>query len=354
MFRTLVLAIGLAAMAGAASAQEVKDFKAWSAVCDNLKTCAAFGYTDDGADVTGFVRLERPAGPAGAAKITLRADLPDGDDGKAPLSWRIAVDGKVPPGLDAVPAPASDGGGNGGERRAVLTPAQTQALIAAIRNGSILTIEGDKAPIAISLSGSSAALLWIDDRQGRVGTVTALAAKGARPATAVPPAPPTPVVRAAPPASQAGLPKRLPAAIRLSPHMKDCDAPSTLQFDPIVARLAPGQVLWGAPCSAGAYNELVVLFIADEQGHGAREIIPPDAQPSTGEADDELMNVGYDPKTRTLSAFAKARGIGDCGAITNWVWDGKAFVLQDETIMPDCHGVGPDDWPSLYHAAKAP
>ena len=152
--------------------------------------------------------------------------------------------------------------------------------------------------------------------------------------------------------SQAGLPAKLPAAIRASPKLKDCDAEAIGQ-DPTIARLGPGQVLWGAPCSAGAYNLLSVLFIADEAGRGAREIIPPDAQEPNPDAGDELMNIDYDAKTRTLTSFAKARGIGDCGVQSSWVWDGKAFRLLDETVMPDCQGVGSDDWPSLYHAVLA-
>jgi hypothetical protein len=349
MFRTLVIAIGALALAGAARAQAVKSFKDWSVVCDNLRTCSAFGYTEEGADTDAFIRIVRPGGPAGTPRVTLRADAEDGDDGKAPLTWRISVDGQVPPSLAAVAARAGES-----ERRAELTPAQSAALIGALRSGAALTILGGKAPIAISLAGSSAALLWMDDRQGRVGTTTALVARGPKPASAVPPAPAPPMVRAAPPAPQTGLPTKLPALIRNDRRLKDCDDPEAAKFDPIVARLAPGEFLWAAPCSAGAYNLLSVLFVADEAGRGARELIPPDAEAPNPDADDELMNIDYDAKTRTLSAFAKARGLGDCGAATRWVWDGKAFALLDEQVMPDCRGVTADDWPSLYHAVRAP
>jgi hypothetical protein len=62
------------------------------------------------------------------------------------------------------------------------------------------------------------------------------------------------------------------------------------------------------------------------------------------------MNVEYDPKTRTLTSFAKARGLGDCGSNQTWVWDGQAFQLLSETDMPQCRGAPPDDWPSRYVA----
>jgi hypothetical protein len=349
MRRSIMLLAALTALAGPAAAQAVKTFKSWSATCDNLGTCTAFGYTDEAADTHGFIRLVRAAGPDAAPRVTLRTETEDGDDGKAPLTWRVSVDGATPAGLEAVAAKAGDD-----ERRAELSPAQARALLAAARNGASLTLTGGKTPITITLAGSSAALLWIDDRQGRVGTLTALAARGPKPASAVPAAAPPPAVAAAAAVSQAGLPTRLPAAIRALPKVKDCDDPDAAKLDPTVARLGPHQVLWGAPCSEGAYNVLSLLFIADEAGHGAREIVPPDAHPPHPKPPQELMNVDYDPATRTLTAFAKARGLGDCGSLEHWIWDGKAFRLLDETVMGDCQGVPPDDWPSLYHAVRAP
>jgi hypothetical protein len=350
MHRTILLAAALAALAAPAEAQEVKHFKAWTAVCDNLKTCSALGYTEQGTDNDAFIRVTRAAGPAAEPVVRLKTALAEGDDGKAPLAWRIGVDGATPAGLEAVAARAGDDD----QRRAELTPSQSRALIAALRNGSMLSLKGGKVQIDIGLSGSSAALLWIDDRQGRVGTVTAMAARGARPASAVPAAPPAPVIRPAPAVSQAGLPSKPPKAILASPQRKDCDSDTALSQDPLVARLGPGQVLWGAPCSAGAYNLLSILFVADEAGKAAREITAPDAQAADPNADDELMNIDYDAKTRTLTSFSKARGLGDCGSQASWVWDGKAFRLLDETVMPDCEGVTLDDWPSLYHAVVAP
>ena len=66
--------------------------------------------------------------------------------------------------------------------------------------------------------------------------------------------------------------------------------------------------------------------------------------------DDELMNVSFDPKARTLSSDAKGRGLGDCGSEATWVWDGQAFQLLSETEIDACRGVLPDDWPSRYVA----
>ncbi len=46
--------------------------------------------------------------------------------------------------------------------------------------------------------------------------------------------------------------------------------------------------------------------------------------------------------------FSKARGIGDCGQVTDWVWNGKTFALASDDVMPACRGVPSDDWPPLF------
>lgn len=294
--------------------------------------------------------MTRAAGPGAEPVVVLKTELGDGDDGKAPVAWRVGVDGAAPAGLESVPART----GEDDERRAQLTPGQFRALIAALRAGSVLSLTGGRAKIDISLAGSSAALLWIDERQGRVGTVTALAARGAKPASAVPAAASAPAIHPAAAAPQDRLPTKLPKAVLAGPALKDCDSDNAISQGLLVARLGPGQLLWGAPCSAGAYNQRSVLFIADEAGQGAREITPSEADTARdANADDELMNIAYDAKARVLTSFAKARGLGDCGSTASWVWDGKTFRLLDETVMPDCAGVTSDEWPSLYHAVVA-
>jgi hypothetical protein len=351
MYRLMLLAMALATLAAPASAQAIKTFKAWTAVCDNLQTCSAFGYTEEGAGPDAFIRLVRAAGPDAAPQVILAEQTGEEAARITPVTWRIAVDGAFPAGLGAVVATGSKT--VDGERRVVLTPPQSARLLAALRNGSDINLTGGPAPIAISLAGSSAAMLWIDDRQGRVGTVTALATRGRKPASTVSAAPSPPIVRAAPSITQAGLPAKLPKTILASPKLKDCDDPNAQAFEPTIARLGPGQVLWAVPCSAGAYNLLSVLLISDETGRGAREIKPPDAQAPDPDADDKPMNIAYDPATRTLSSFAKGRGLGDCGSQSSWVWDGESFRLLDEVVMTDCRGVMSGDWPSLYHADHA-
>jgi len=184
-----------------------------------------------------------------------------------------------------------------------------------------------------------------------VGTVTALARPGPKPATAVPPPSAPPVIAVAPPVAQAGLPQKAPRALARS--VADCDQDRKPEdSDDVVARLAPGLVLWGPQCSMGAYNEVNVFFLGDEKARAVKRVVFPEA-PGAGQAsDDELINVDFDAKTQTLTSFSKARGLGDCGQQTDWVWAGKAFVLLDETVMPECRGVPLDDWAPLFVARR--
>jgi hypothetical protein len=156
-----------------------------------------------------------------------------------------------------------------------------------------------------------------------------------------------PLIRAAAPVSQAGLPQHAPRS--LIKGIEDCDFDALSgEPDDTIARLSPGVVLWGPECQMAAYNEVSVFFIGDEHAGHLKRMVFPEA-PGAGQAsDDTLMNVGFAAPSQTLSSFSKARGIADCGSTEAWVWDGKAFQMARAEVMPECRGVPPDDWPSLF------
>jgi hypothetical protein len=339
MLKGLAIAAALLVFAGAARAAGTKTVNDWTGVCSNLGSCAAFGFSPEDADTDAYLRVSRAAGPAAAPSVLIAFDPGEAQPGGA---WTLELDGRPVAGVGPLRAV-----GGGGGARARLSGAAALALIQALRNGKSLAILAAGKPFAtVSLAGSAAVLLWVDDQQGRVGTVTALASPGSKPASAVPPAAPTPLIAAAPAVSQAGLPKAAPKS--LTKDVVGCDRID--KPDDIVARLAPGVVLWGPECEAGPYNEVSIFFLGDERGGHARQITFAEAPGGDQASEDEPMNASFDPKTRTLSAFAKARGIGDCGVTTSWVWDGKAFRLLSEFDMPACRGASPDDWPALYEA----
>jgi len=333
------LAPALVLGAGAAHAAGEKAVKDWAAVCSNLGDCTAFGFSPEDADTGAYIMIKREAGPAAQPSVTLVYNAGSSEPAQA---WTLTLDGKPMAGIGPVRAAGSENGARG-----ALTGAAAMRLVEALRNGQSLGLTAAGKPLqGVSLAGSAAVLLWVDDQQGRVGTVTALTRKGPAPASAVHPRLAPPLVTAAAPVSQAGLPKHPPKALFASDP--DCDLDPGTQPDDIVARLAPGVVLWGPQCQSGAYNEVNVFFIGDEHGGHARKVSFPEAPGAPAATSDVLFNVSFDPKTQTLSSFDKARGPADCGETAAWVWDGKAFRLARENGLETCRGASPDDWPPVF------
>ncbi|RZJ77033.1 MAG: DUF1176 domain-containing protein, partial [Brevundimonas sp.] len=240
------------------------------------------------------------------------------------------------------------------------------ALVAA---GSVeLTAGGDAE--ALPFAGASAAFLWIDERQGRLGTTTALIRRGDRPASNVPVAPALPRVAAAPAASQAGFegaadpmndePRKLvvPAAIEALGEVKACRAENNDVLNQAIlgARLDASTILWGIPCGSGAYNATYVLYLARPDGSGVREAVLPEQMRRTegdiGGQDQWLVNPVYDARSQTLTVFPRGRGLGDCGTITTWTWTARGFALSAEKSMGDCWGMSPDVWPTTWRTLR--
>ncbi|NBB64026.1 DUF1176 domain-containing protein, partial [Pseudomonas sp. ODNR1LW] len=234
----------------------------------------------------------------------------------------------------------------------------TGALLEAMAQGRSMAIFGaGRTPV--SLSGAAAALLWIDEKQGRLNTTTALFRKGDRPASEVPVGPALPVAPAAPAVDQSGLgdaEKTLPPALQRLPEVASCLEDSVLpdvRDQGSAARLNDRTLLWSIPCGAGAYNLTSHWYLTDADGRNPRPVAlvgtgGPGADPVR--PDNTTVNGTYDPKTRILSAFAKGRGIGDCGALQTWVWTGERFALSRESVMGECAGVPADLWPVAWRA----
>ncbi|RZJ01648.1 MAG: DUF1176 domain-containing protein [Brevundimonas sp.] len=338
---------------GPAVATETKEFRDWTAVCNNGNDCYAFGFAPDyGA---GWVRIFMPAGPNAEPQVAFGLWSEDfykgASTGKGPPPLSLVIDGRVFPG---VIAGASDEDAPVGEIRTGV-----RGLISALAAGRALEIRAGETQ-AISISGSSAALLWIDERQGRLGTTTALLRRGDRPASSVPPAATLPLVQAAPVADQTGFGEKqpLPAPLRAVPSVAACLEETAdnewLRDDVMSARLDARTELWAVPCGAGAYNVSHQWYVT---GPGGRDPRPAEllgsGGPRTGDAAEvwpanSTINGGYAANARAIVAFSKGRGIGDCGTSQTWVWTGRRFELELEDSMGHCAGVAPDYWPTTW------
>lgn len=327
---------------GAAQAQVSKTFRDWMVICDNTRVCAAFGFSTSPGD--GFLKIERQPGPGGKLEAGL-ALFPFGDEPPPADGWTVKADGVVL--FDDLTFEVGEWGATrvfGGE--------DAVRLVAAARDASTLTVEGPGGLTSdIVLSGSSASLRFIDDQQGRAGLTDALAARGdGSPGMAATP-PVMPVISVPATPDQSGLPTRLPAFMANLQKHEDCDSlGSPEDFPPIKARLAPDLILWGGICSSGAYNFSYKFFTSDQRGGNVKELSFPYAPGSEENDTVYVTNADFDPDSLTMTAFEKGRGLGDCGSILSWVWNGEAFVLLRQDIMPDCRGVGAEYWPTLYRA----
>ena len=317
----------------AASSQipsETKTFREWTAVCDNVNACAAYG---PAADNSGFVMVQIDAGPSAKPQVTAGSwSLPSGAS-----RLLLNIDGRNYAGkMEAVDS----------ETPMLSIKDASDQLIGAIANGRAMTLTAGGETAHVTLTGAAAAFLWIDERQGRLGSTTALIRKGQRPASAVPAAPTPPRLQAAAAVAQSNLPARMPAAVANLPAVRECAQNDNTSEPWDVARLGPDTLLWGVPCGSGAYNFSRSYVTSANDGSNARLV----SFPTTGQAVTQLINSNYDPKSRTLSAFGKGRGIGDCGEAAEWVWTGRSFSLLSEVTMTDCLGIHWTQWPSTYSA----
>lgn len=323
---------------------ETKQFRDWSATCGNDGTCWAFGFAPEFA--AGWVRITLAPGPDAQPQI-LFGYWPD-SDAKGPGQIALTIDGRA---FASTLSPEGEAEAPIGE-----IGANARAAIDAMAQGKVMTIRGASTQ-DVSLHGAAAALLWIDEKQGRLDTTTALIRRGDRPASTVPVAPPLPTVTPAPAVDQTGfgdVNQTVPAALRTRTEVGTCLKESTMPAvsDMVMsARLDARTELWAVPCGSGAYNLTHNWYLTGPGGRDPRPAIlagtaGPGADPAM--PDNSTVNGAYDPKTRTLSAFAKGRGIGDCGSAQTWAWTGDRFVLTEESTMGQCAGVRSDLWPVAW------
>lgn len=301
-----------AAMASVApSPGALRSFGDWTVGCDNLKRCKAVALVP-GSDV-GEPRLlpsvERDAGADGAIRIGLSGQVTP----SAPIT--ISIDGQR----------VATGGSDDGP---AFVGQDARRIVSAMIDGKRATIDSNGAVSNLSLAGASAALRYIDAEQGRAGTTAALVARGSAPDRTRAPVPP--VIR---------LARREGAAAMLSPDlvatMRRDAACESGSGDPDTAPLGGGRTLALMPCSRGAYNlSSAVFIVADGRAtparFGADGGMNPDARVPN------VVNASFDDGI--LSTFAKGRGLGDCGVIQLFAWDGTGFRLAEQREMGECRG----------------
>ena len=107
---------------------------------------------------------------------------------------------------------------------------------------------------------------------------------------------------------------QLPAAVAkkhlaISDNACDTDLSSNVEAHD----LGQGYTLYLVPCYMGAYQGSWYGYIAKGEQVNPVIVLSHDEAAKAFVADMNLIEPGFDEKTKTLTTFAKGRGLGDCG-----------------------------------------
>lgn len=336
--RRALFALSLMPLAGVALAAETgttQTFGDWLVGCDNTRSCTAIGLSPEAAGVFAYLKVAREGGPGSRASISV--SILDELAAGGPI--RLELEGGT---LDRETWEVEE---NASSFATAQAGERSRAAIEALLPGETLQVSIGEETAPISLGGMSAALRYMDAAQERAGTALALVAKGERPEDTVPAAP---------------LPGSIPS-MRLTeidtPAQRPQGLPERDEFCPesagdTVLQAENGTLLWGVCSSSGAYNLFSDFSIVVDGIATAADLGPQGTgiDPDGGDTGSTLVNAALAEDGRTLQAFFRGRGLGDCGSITSWVFDGRAMRLVEESGMGECRGVRPDDWPVTYRA----
>lgn len=330
-----------------------RSFQDWIVGCDNTRACVAVGMTTEDGTQPGFVQIAR-AGESAAAPAVHFVLFDDSMAAGHPMT--IAIDGASISGVGDH-RPVTVVADFDGFVETALAPGEVGPFIDAVRRGNLLRLTNPAGETAaVSLRGAMAALLFMDEVQGRVGTVTALARPGDRPASTIAAPPAVPVVhpRGGPADTEADqdLATRLRARWAKE-KSEECEGRDDSEFDmDDVSPLDVGRFLVAISCSSGAYNYEIIFSIVpgSDVGHARPARFPwPKVDGATGdEPTDRLINGGFDSASGRVGFFSKGRGLGDCGSSGEFAWTGEGFELVSWRVMPECRGVPEAYWPVLW------
>jgi hypothetical protein len=345
MFRSL-LAVPLLVLSGTAFAAgfgKLHTFRDWVVGCDNTLRCEAQGYGSEHDD----------ASPSGRAALIIRREAGPGRPPVLHFTYSSFGNALMPAAgqtvrvqvgalrFDMPPTTAQ-------QQESEVPASRVPALLTAAQRGEVIVLSAGKVQWKVSLDGAAAALLKMDDLQGRVGTPGALIRKGAKPESSVP-APAIPTVKAAglPPTTPTDL-KLSPAVAALLPHTEhDCPDFDPAQGQVDLMRLTPTTLLVLQPCWRGAYQTgSRVWQVDDRPPHRARRL---DLPMPDGSTNDTLVSDGLGGNdTLELHEAAKVRGIGDCWVTHDWTWSDDRLVLiaasQSDCRLFEAGGLLVDLW----------
>lgn len=317
--------------------------KDWEVVCDNTLTCRAAGYSKE-EEASGSVLLVRKAGADAPLTVDVVLAEMETEDSEAQPTLTLWINDTAQGELEPEDSDTWR-----------LSDAQARALVDAVKGSGKVEFKGGAKPFLLSGDGATAVLLKMDDVQGRVGTPGALVKRGDKPESSVPAAKPAPVIQAAKTveaqertlseADAAALKPKLIAALPKDNNCERLASPDPQAEEPdndiTATPLDDGHVVISALCWRAAYNEGYGFWVTDSK----MQATPVMVTDSASAYSDGVISLGQ-----------RGRGIGDCWASAEWVWDGKAFVQSTESTTGMCRYIragGTWDLPSYVTEVKA-
>ena len=321
----MLLALAAVASVAAPRPGDLKTFRDWIVGCDNGRACQAVGLMPEGDHEAATTTVKRAAEAGAAPDIWITARE------KRPAAVRI--DGRS----FALAAEPGD--------ETIYRPSDAKALLAALaaaRRAELVDAGGRRLG-ALSTSGASAALLYMDEAQRRIGTVTALVRRGGKPASEVPAPPPLPqIAEVRPPNGPAPKRSLPPARLRRLKAKSDCSADLPLNDHPVESRpLDARTTLFLVPCWIAAYNSGSLVLVARKPDASDLQPALFDHKGAPAERRGALVppeGAYWDEEAGRLASAFKGRGLGDCGVVQDWAWDGTKFRLIREDAMSECRG----------------
>ena len=316
-------------------------FGEWTVACDNARYCEAIALPpEDGSETGWTLYVSRRAEAASPVSISIEPVFGRREGAEGPI--RLLLDGR-----------RSDFGWEA-EGQLVGDSLGLLAAVAAAREVRLVNVSGKDLGV-LPVAGASAALRWIDDRQKRAGTTTALIARGNRPAADVPPPPPLP--RIAQPPTSNKPPRALGAGEAKAIRALAGDVCNAERAEATTHRLDARHTVGIVGCLSGAYQGSSLVVVIDENGKWEPA---PIEQPESPDEHWEpyyaylLTEADYGGDARLLFMAAKGRGLADCGSSASWAWDGTMFRLASYRALRECRGAPPGTWLSRWQTANDP
>lgn len=212
-------------------------------------------------------------------------------------------------------------------------------------NRAIFEFEGeDSLPKTanFSLSGLSASLIWIDEKQRRLGSERVVYAA---------PIGLTPV--------SAEFPRSVPPQLIVQHTQNpDCDAFEDL---PGAHRVITEQVdeehyIYLIPCATGAYNSEYKAYEGNDD-YFTPVYFAEFSETGGWSGTPFIVNPTYDYDTNILTSKYFGRSLGDCGSAGKWVWDTEyyRFAMLEYRLKERCDGQGePGVFPLVFKSKSPP